>query len=87
MGLAPVFLCGDPLGCVVPPLYNGVVSLNCGLGKSAEAMTGLYDGMAVSEYDPMDLQNDYTISGPNEYYLRLMSQPHDGWFMGEDGNG
>ena len=37
MGLAPVFLCGDPLGCVVPPLYNGVVSLNCGLGKSAEA--------------------------------------------------
>lgn len=55
--------------------------------EQAEDMTGLYDGMAVSEYDPMDLQNDYTISGPNEYYLRLMSQPHDGWFMGEDGNG
>ena len=49
-------------------------------------MIGLYDGMAVSEYDPMDLQNDSTISGPNEYYLRLMGQPHDGWFMGEDGN-
>ena len=54
--------------------------------EQAEDMTGLYDGMAVNEYDPMDLQNDYTISGPNEYYLRLMGQPHDGWFMGEDGN-
>ena len=37
MGPVPVFLCGDPLGCVVPPLYNGVFSLNCGLGKSVEA--------------------------------------------------
>ena len=68
-------------------MLTDMMSENIYTYEQAEDMTGLYDGMAVSEYDPMDLQNDYTISGPNEYYLRLMSQPHDGWFMGEDGNG
>ena len=42
--------------------------------------------VAVSGYDPMDPANYYTVSTPNEYYRKLMSEnQQDGrWLMGED---
>ena len=42
--------------------------------------------VAVSDYDPADPANDYTVSIPNEYYRKLMSEnQQDGrWLMGED---
>lgn len=47
---------------------------------------GLYDAAAISEYDPMNRENDYRISKPNQYYLTLMTRgPGEGWVMGEDG--
>ncbi len=55
--------------------------------KSAEEdYCRLYDCAAISEYDPMDNGNDYTISKPNRYYLTLISQSNDNgvWLMGED---
>ena len=47
---------------------------------------GLYKMVAVSDYDPADPANDYTVSTPNEYYRKLMSEnQQDGrWLMGED---
>lgn len=35
---------------------------------------GLYKMVAVSDYDPADPANDYTVSTPNEYYRKLMSE-------------
>ncbi len=44
----------------------------------------LYGAIAVNEYDPLDVKNDYSISRPNDYYLRLIGSAHKGeWFMGE----
>lgn len=46
---------------------------------------GLYDAAAISEYDPMNRENDYSISKPNQYYLTLMTHNlGDGWIMGEE---
>lgn len=46
---------------------------------------GLYSAIAISEYDPTSNKNDYTISVPNEYTLKLIyTEHHDQWIMGED---
>lgn len=44
-----------------------------------------YRGVAVNNYDPMATDNDYSISGPNEYYRHLMKLEQNGqWLMDED---
>lgn len=51
----------------------------------AENYSGLYSAIAISEYDPTNDENDYTISAPNAYYLKLIyTEHHDRWIMGED---
>ncbi len=46
---------------------------------------GLFRGIAIHDYDPMDPANDYTESGLNDYCRRtLTTDHHDRWFMGED---
>lgn len=41
--------------------------------------------MAISDYNPMDPANDYTVSVPNEYTLTLIGTDHQNkWIMGED---
>ncbi len=55
------------------------------LGSYAEDYQGLYKGIAINEYDPMDKANDYTVSKANEYYKRLIFEDHHNqWIMGED---
>ena len=46
---------------------------------------GLFRGVAVHDYDPMDPTNDYTDSGLNDYCRKVLTTDHhDRWFMGED---
>ncbi|MDO4712066.1 MAG: hypothetical protein Q4A75_08820 [Peptostreptococcaceae bacterium] len=50
-----------------------------------EDYTAMYSLIAISEYDPMDVNNNYLISKPNEYTLNIMNTNHNGkWIMGED---
>jgi len=64
----------------------------CNIMRSPDALNacpdtyrGLYSAIGVSEYDPMDANNDYSISIPNEYYMKLIYTDHqDAWIMGED---
>lgn len=50
-----------------------------------ENYAATYSAVAVNEYNPMDKENNYTISTPNEYYLKLINTNHnDKWIMGED---
>ena len=50
-----------------------------------ENYSGLYSAIAISEYDPTSGKNDYTISVPNAYTLKLIDTEHnDQWIMGED---
>ena len=45
---------------------------------------GLYSAVGNSEYDPTDKVNNYAVSKPNEYYLKLIYTDHrDRWIMGE----
>lgn len=45
----------------------------------------LYSAAAISEYDPTDEKNDYTVSRPNDYYMKLIySDGNFRWLMGED---
>ena len=45
----------------------------------------LFRKIAISEYDPLDTDNDYSISSVNDYYRTLLSTVHNGrWLMGED---
>lgn len=45
----------------------------------------LFRKIAISEYDPLDTDNDYSISSVNDYYRTLLSTAHNGrWLMGED---
>lgn len=47
--------------------------------------TGYFSAVAVSEYDPTDKNNDYSVSGPNEYTRKIIYADHNGkWLMGED---
>ena len=55
------------------------------LSAYPEEYGGLYSAIGVSEYNPMDASNDYAISRPNTYYLKLIyTDRHDKWIMGED---
>ena len=46
---------------------------------------GLYKAIAMCEYDPMNDENNYSISRPNEYYKKLISTDHQNkWFMKEE---
>ena len=50
-----------------------------------KSYSDMYQAVAISEYNPMDCDNDYTVSSPNSYYLTLISSNHqDTWIMGED---
>lgn len=41
--------------------------------------------IAISQYDPLDTDHDYSVSGINDYYRTLLSAAHNGrWLMGED---
>ncbi len=62
------------------------------LVKNPQALAGFpendlaqFGAAAISEYDPNDRNNDYTISTPNAYYLTLIGTQHQGkWIMGEE---
>ena len=45
----------------------------------------LFNAIAINEYNPMDKTNNYNISKPNEYYLKLINSSHnDNWIMYEN---
>ena len=46
----------------------------------------LYDGVAINGYDPMNPENRYPVSRPNDYYRQMMLRnKNDGcWVLGED---
>lgn len=45
----------------------------------------LFNAIAINEYNPMDKTNNYNISKPNEYYLKLINSSHnDDWIMYEN---
>lgn len=45
----------------------------------------LFTAVAISEYNPLDLDNDYIISRPNDYYKSIINTNHNGkWLMNED---
>ena len=51
----------------------------------SENYASLYSAVAINEYDPLDPDNNYTVSTPNEYYLKLINTDHnDMWIMGEE---
>ena len=55
------------------------------LDSYPEEYRGMFSGIAVNEYDPTNPDNDYTVSKPNEYYMKLIYEDHkDQWIMGED---
>ncbi|MBQ8598804.1 MAG: hypothetical protein IJ411_01625 [Oscillospiraceae bacterium] len=55
------------------------------LGEERNWYAGYFRAVAVSDYDPMDERNDYSISEPNEYYLTMMRLDQNGqWLMGEE---
>lgn len=46
---------------------------------------GYFKKIAISEYDPVNPDNDYSISGVNEYTQTILRTAHNGrWIMGED---
>ncbi len=55
------------------------------LSAYPEEYRGMFSAIAVNEYDPLDPDNDYTVSKPNDYYMKLIyGEHHDRWIMGED---
>lgn len=55
------------------------------LEKCDLSYAGLFNGVAINNYNPNSEMNDYTVSGPNQYYLRLIHENHhDNWIMGEN---
>ena len=55
------------------------------LNAYPEEYRGLYSAIGVSEYDPMDPSNNYSISKPNAYTMKLIyTDNNDKWIMGED---
>ena len=55
------------------------------LAASPESYQGLFSAIAISEYDPCAPGNNYSISRPNDYYLKLIHTDHENmWLMGED---
>ena len=46
---------------------------------------GLFKKIAICEYNPLDAENDYSVSGINDYYRILLNNNHDGkWLLGEN---
>ena len=55
------------------------------LAAYPESYQGLFSAIAISEYDPCTPGNNYSISRPNDYYLKLIHTDHENmWLMGED---
>lgn len=55
------------------------------LAAYPESYQGLFSAIAISEYDPCTPGNNYSISRPNDYYLKLIHIDHENmWLMGED---
>ena len=55
------------------------------LNNYSEYYQGLFKGIAINEYNPMDRNNNYIVSKPNEYYLKLIYSNHnDKWITDED---
>lgn len=55
------------------------------LAAYPESYQGLFSAIAISEYDPCAPGNNYSISRPNDYYLKLIHTDHENmWLMGED---
>lgn len=45
----------------------------------------LFNAIAINEYNPIDKTNNYNVSKPNEYYLKLINSFHnDNWIMYEN---
>ena len=54
------------------------------LAAYPESYQGLFSAIAISEYDPCTPGNNYSISRPNDYYLKLIHTDHENmWLMGE----
>lgn len=54
------------------------------LAQCSDEYRGYYSAVAISEYDPANASNDYTVSKPNEYCMKLIYTDHNGrWIMGE----
>ena len=55
------------------------------LAACPETYQSLFSAIAISEYDPCAPGNNYSISTPNDYYLKLIHTNHENkWLMGED---
>ena len=55
------------------------------LSSYPEEYAGMFSAIAINEYNPINPDNDYTISSPNDYYLRLIySDHHNQWIMNEN---
>lgn len=50
-----------------------------------DAYRGLFKKIAICEYNPLDAENDYSVSVINDYYRILLNNNHDGkWLLGEN---
>ena len=55
------------------------------LNSYQESYRELFSAIGISEYDPTNEKNCYSISKPNEYCMNLIYTNHnDMWIMGED---
>jgi len=67
-----------------PKLIKNIYQSHVKENSQLDYISGLYNLAAISEYD-ITKSYIYTISRPNEYYLRLMKLKLNGqWQMGED---
>jgi hypothetical protein len=67
-----------------PILIKNIYQSHVKENSQLDYISGLYNLAAISAYDITKNYN-YTISSPNEYYLRLMKLKLNGqWQMGED---
>jgi len=54
------------------------------LSACPDSYRGLFSAVGVSDYDPLDASNNYSISKPNDYCMKIIYTEHkDKWFMGE----
>lgn len=50
-----------------------------------EEYRAMFHALAINEYNPIDSSNNYAVTPPNPYYMKLIhSEHHDQWIMGED---
>ncbi|MBI9008655.1 MAG: hypothetical protein JEZ05_01375 [Tenericutes bacterium] len=61
-----------------------IYSVENNLEQDLVYIVGLYDKAAFCDYDITKTHN-YSVSKPNEYYLKMMKLNHDGtWKLGEN---